>query len=156
LLIETLKKQHMELARLAGQMDIMLERGDEAGARGVLSSLGQVLRAHLALEDKEIYPGLIRAAQESKDDRMLETAKVFASNMQRITDSLRDFLTRHETSFHLDRFQAGWRTLSIVLATRIESEEKTLYPLYAQRVGIKPHAGSAPVPRPSRSTETVP
>ena len=87
---------------------------------------------------------------------MLETAKVFAGNMQRITDSLRDFLTRHETSFHLDRFKAGWRTLKIVLATRIESEEKTLYPLYERRVGIRPHSGSAPVPKPSRSPETVP
>jgi hypothetical protein len=156
LLIDTLKKQHQELVRLAGQLDVMLERGDEAGAHGLLSSLGQLLRDHMALEDREIYPGLIRAAQESGDERMLETAKMFANNMQRITDSLRDFLARHETSFHLDRFQAGWRTLSIVLATRIESEEKTLYPLYARRVGVKPHAGSAPVPRPTGRTQTVP
>ena len=145
MLIETLKKQHQDLIRLAGEMDVMLERGDEAGARGVLSSLAQVLRTHLTLEDHEIYPGLIRAAQESKDERMLETAKMFANNMQRITESLRDFVARHEASFHLDRFQAGWRTLSTVLATRIASEEKTLYPLYEQRVGVRAYGGSPPM-----------
>jgi Hemerythrin HHE cation binding domain len=156
LLIDTLKKQHQELVRIAGQLDVMLERGDEAGAHGLLSSLGQQLRTHLALEDQEIYPGLIRAAQESGDERMRETAKMFANNMQRITDSLRDFLMRHEKDFHLDRFQAGWSTLRIVLATRIESEEKTLYPLYERRVGVKPHAGSAPMPKPTGRTETAP
>lgn len=36
---------------------------------------------------------------------------------------------------HQERFKAGWRTISGVLAARISSEEKTLYPLYAQRVG---------------------
>lgn len=140
MLIDTLKKQHLELVRLVGQMDVMLGRGDEAGAREVLSSLGNVLRAHLALEDQEIYPGLIRAAEESRDDRMLETAKVFANNMQRITESLRDFFARHEASFHLDRFQTAWRTLSSVISARIESEEKTLYPLYERRVGVRAYA----------------
>ncbi|WP_224248406.1 hemerythrin domain-containing protein [Hyalangium gracile] len=142
MLIDTLRKQHQELIRLAGQMDDMLARGDEAGARGVLASLSQVLRAHLSLEDQEIYPGLIRAAQVSQDERMLETARTFASNMQRITESLRDFVSRHEASFHLERFRAGWGALSTVLASRIASEEKTLYPLYERRVGARARTSS--------------
>jgi len=58
--------------------------------------------------------------------------------MQRITESLKDFLARHETSFHLERFRTGWSTLSGVLAKRIESEEMTLYPLYERRVMNRP------------------
>jgi regulator of sigma D len=122
------------LVRLVGQMNAALESGEEAAVCSVLSSLSQALRAHLALEDREIYPGLIRAAEASGDAKMLETAKIFASNMQRITESLQDFLSRHQAEFHLDRFRTGWGTLSGVLAKRIESEETTLYPLYEQRV----------------------
>lgn len=134
MLIATLKQQHQELLRLVGQMNAVLERGDEAAVFAVLSSLSQVLRAHLALEDQEIYPALVRAAEASGDAKMLETARLFADNMQRITDSLKEFLARHETSFHLERFRTGWSTLSGVLAKRIESEETTLYPLYEKRV----------------------
>ncbi|MFL5349310.1 MAG: hemerythrin domain-containing protein [Hyalangium sp.] len=144
MLIDTLRKQHQELVRLSKHMDATLERGDEAGARAALSSLSQALREHLKLEDQEIYPGLIRAAQEAGDEKMLETARLFASNMQRITDSLRDFMSRHEASFHLERFQKGWRTLSGVLSARIESEEKTLYPLYERRVAPRAGAPLAP------------
>lgn len=134
MLIATLKQQHQELVRLVGQMNAVLERGDEAAVFAVLASLSQVLRAHLALEDREVYPALVRAAEASGDAKMLETARLFADNMQRITESLKEFLARHETSFHLDRFRTGWGTLSGVLAKRIESEETTLYPLYERRV----------------------
>ena len=134
MLIATLKQQHQELVRLVGEMNAVLERGDEGAVFAVLASLSQVLRAHLALEDREIYPALVKAAEASGDAKMLETAKLFADNMQRITESLKDFLARHETSFHLDRFRTGWSTLSGVLAKRIESEETTLYPLYERRV----------------------
>lgn len=134
MLIATLRQQHQELVQLVGQMNAALERGEEAAVCSVLSSLSQSLRAHLALEDREIYPGLIRAAEASGDAKMLETARLFASNMQRITESLQDFLSRHQAEFHLDRFRTGWGTLSGVLAKRIESEETTLYPLYEQRV----------------------
>lgn len=134
MLIATLKQQHQELVRLVGEMNAVLERGDEAVVFAVLSSLSQFLRAHLALEDREIYPALVRAAEASGDAKMLETARLFADNMQRITESLKDFLARHETSFHLERFRTGWSTLSGVLAKRIESEETTLYPLYERRV----------------------
>ena len=135
MLIATLKQQHQGLVRLVGEMNAALERGEEAAVCSVLSSLSQALRVHLALEDREIYPGLIRAAEASGDARMLETAKTFASNMQRITESLQEFLARHQAEFHLERFRTGWGTLSGVLAKRIESEETTLYPLYEQRVG---------------------
>jgi regulator of sigma D len=133
-LIATLKQQHQELVRLVGEMNAVLARGDEGAVFAVLSSLSQVLRAHLLLEDREIYPALVKAAEASGDAKMLETAKLFADNMQRITESLKDFLARHETSFHLERFRTGWSTLSGVLAKRIESEETTLYPLYEKRV----------------------
>jgi hemerythrin-like domain-containing protein len=135
LLIATLRQQHQELVRLVGQMNAALERGEEGAVCQVLTSLSLALRTHLALEDREVYPGLIRAAEASGDAKMLETAKLFASNMQRITDSLQDFLSRHQAEFHLERFRTGWATLSGVLAKRIESEETTLYPLYEQRVG---------------------
>ncbi len=135
MLIATLRQQHQELVRLVEQMNAVLERGEEGAVCKVLSSLSQALRTHLALEDREVYPGLIRAAEASGDAKMLETARLFASNMQRITDSLQDFLSRHQAEFHLERFRTGWNTLSGVLAKRIESEETTLYPLYEQRVG---------------------
>jgi hypothetical protein len=138
LLIATLKQQHQELVRLVGEMNAVLERGDEAAVFALLSSLSQVLRAHLTLEDREIYPALVRAAEASGDAKMLDTARLFADNMQRITESLKDFLARHETSFHLERFRTGWSTLSGVLAKRIESEEMTLYPLYERRVMNRP------------------
>jgi hemerythrin-like domain-containing protein len=134
MLVDTLKQQHKELILYIRQMDVLLARGDETGARAVISTLSAALRTHLALEDQHIYPALTRAAEVRQSEWMQELAKLFAANMQRITTMLQDFLSRqHEASFHLEQFRADWSCLSAVLVRRIEAEERTLYPLYERR-----------------------
>src|SRR4051812_47026075 len=119
--------------RIIGQVNAALTLGDPARVLAALSSLCQSLRSHIALEAKGIYPGLACAADASGDFKMLETAYDFSNNMQRIIESLQGFLSRHETTFHLERFNVCWDTLSEVLIRRIEAEEQTLYLLSLER-----------------------
>jgi regulator of sigma D len=133
-LLDTLKQQHKELVRIIGQVNAALTFGDQARVLAALSSLCQSLRSHTALEAQRLYPGLACAADTSGDFKMLETAYDFSNNMKRITESLQDFLSRHETSFHLERFHTCWNTLSEVLVRRIEAEDQTIYLLYERCV----------------------
>lgn len=130
LLIDTLKQQHQELMWLIGQVGVALELGEKEGVLTALSSLCQALQAHVALEDQRLYPSLACAAETSEDSSMLETAYLFSSNMHRIIESLRDLLSRHQASFHMEQFRTYWNTLGPVLIRRLEAEERTLYPLH--------------------------
>jgi iron-sulfur cluster repair protein YtfE (RIC family) len=137
-LIDILKQQHEELLQYIQQLGVLLVRGDEAGARAALSALILALRAHVSLEDRTLYPRLAQAAESRGEEKMLETAYHLSSNMHRIIESLQDFLSRHEASFHLERFRAGWSRLSAEFVERIESEEHILYPPYERYVlGIR-------------------
>ncbi|MBN1207019.1 MAG: hemerythrin domain-containing protein [Myxococcaceae bacterium] len=113
MLIDTFKQQHQELVQLIGRMDAALACGGEAETRAVLSRLAQAIRVHLSLED-QIYPGLIRVADAKQDLGMLETARLFASNMQRITALLQDFLSKHQARFDLEQFRSSPRALVVM------------------------------------------
>jgi|GEM_PF-2137982 len=133
-MIDTLKQQHQELSQLIRQLDVAVERGEQAGMLATLSQLSQTLQIHMELEHRKLYPAVACAAEARGDEKMLETAYLFFNNMHRITDALQDFMFRHEADFHLERFRTCWRTFSSVLTRRIEAEERMLYPLYARRL----------------------
>ena len=136
-MVETLRQQHQELLRLIKQIDATVEHGEESEMLAALSSLAEPLLDHVALEDQELYFDLGCAAESSGDDTMLETVFRFFSDKQRIVESLKRLMSQHKADFHLERFQLRWNTLSAVLTRHIESEERTLYPLYERCISTQ-------------------
>jgi hemerythrin-like domain-containing protein len=138
-LVKTLKAQHQAVQRMVAELEGKLQRQDAEAATAVLGRLKEALLAHLELEDRELYPGLVRHAQAQ---HMLQVAKTFSSNMEFISQGLKDFLSRHERITDIATFRMEWQGVREVLRQRIHSEETSLYPLY-ERVSATTAAAPA-------------
>lgn len=125
-LVHRLSNQHDALRRIAGAMEEELARRNGAGVQDLLSQFTRVLRAHLDLEDKHLYP---RFAARGDDDTG-RIAGTFAKNMAFVSAALKAFLDRYEGGeLDLDDFAVNWPIVLRMLTERMENEEATLYPL---------------------------
>lgn len=132
-LVETLKTQHRELERRMRTLDERTEAADAEGARAALGALSECLMAHLALEDRQLYPGLTAVGEEALGAGRKALAESFAANMRRISDGLVSFLQSSERA-DAATLSREWRRIRSILESRIESEERVLYPLYERAV----------------------
>ncbi len=129
-LVDTLRTQHAAVQKMAAEISQLVARTDIGAISAKLTDLKTALLGHLDLEDKKLYPALIKAAQK-KDPAAAETARMFATNMVGISRVLVDFLGKYEgKKFSADAFAQDWQGILGALAARINSEEATLYPLY--------------------------
>lgn len=130
-LIATLKSQHETLRQSVQLIDEALAAGDPSKLRAALEGFTTLLSSHLQQEDAELYPGLVKAAQEKKDAHVERTAQLFSTNMARISESLSAFLRRQgKQQLQPSAFEREWRGFVAVLNQRLESEESALYPMY--------------------------
>ncbi len=138
-LVPTLKSQHQAVIALAGQVNEALGKKDVAAIQKHLSVLGGALLGHLDIEDTELYPALIKAAQDSGQDNLATTARLFSSNMAFISRALKDFLGRYggKPTFDLKQFGDDWKNIVASLSARINAEETTLYPMYEKAFSSK-------------------
>lgn len=139
-LLTTLHAQHRAVATLAAEVSDAVAHGDCDGIQRSLHALRAALGAHLALEDAELYPALSRAAEQTGLALPTSIARTYEHNMTAISTALTAFLdSYHEQRWAqpnaLDEFRRDWALVSQLLADRINSEETTLYPLYASWVG---------------------
>ena len=129
-LVATLKAQHVAVQKMATEISKLVERKNIAGINAKLTDLKTALLGHLELEDKNLYPALIKAA-EKKDPTAAETARMFSTNMVGISSVLIGFLGKYEgKNFSADAFAQDWQGILGALGARINSEEATLYPLF--------------------------
>lgn len=133
-LVETLRTQHRAILEVAARVDDAIAKRDGGAARRHLDELTTALMAHLELEDRSLYPEMVRLAEAQGAPARAATAQIFASNMARISKAVEDFFGRHPASRDLDlvRLEADWRFVRKLLADRISSEETALYPLFVQ------------------------
>ncbi|MGQ0506989.1 MAG: hemerythrin domain-containing protein [Myxococcaceae bacterium] len=132
-LIGTLKAQHHAVMELARQLDAHVTGGNVTEIQETLDLIKGALVAHLALEDKDLYPELVRRAEETKQDHLALVAKSFASNMERITEAVLRFLTKYENDVvDVQTFARDWHEVQDALVARIHAEETALYPLYGK------------------------
>lgn len=132
-LVATLKEQHAAVQKLVGALDEAIGRGDDAKCRELMRTMGSALMGHLALEDRELYPGLVKFAEEQDDRHLATVARTFMENMARISGALVGFVERHSSgNVGLDRLRAEWPAVRQTLAQRIAAEETTLYPLFVR------------------------
>ncbi|MFL5318802.1 MAG: hypothetical protein ACJ790_04040, partial [Myxococcaceae bacterium] len=83
------------------------------------------------------YPALMTGARKHPDTVI--TAKLFAENILRITESALAFFRKHAAgSIEMDALTRDWRTFVGIIAGRCESEEAVLYPLYENMARVGP------------------
>ncbi len=138
-LINTLKSQHQAVIGLVGQINDAVVRKDQPAIQKHLDVLGKALLGHLAIEDTELYPALIKAAETSGQDNLATTARLFATNMTFITRALKHFLGRYGTGakFEMKTFPDDWKNIVSSLDARIRAEETTLYAMYEKVTAAK-------------------
>ncbi|MBI5497462.1 MAG: hemerythrin domain-containing protein [Deltaproteobacteria bacterium] len=138
-LIEKLSAQHRELVAL---LNAVTERGvSSPEGRKLLLSARDALLAHLALEDKEMYPALAAAARTRPALR--STLDQFAADMDVVSAMAVEFFQRFgDDARPVDSFQFAREQgkFMAALRARIRKEEVVLYPEYETlgRVPSKP------------------
>ena len=108
---------------------------------GVAQLVG-LLRVHLTIEDRHLYPEMIGSAHAPT----AALARRFAHDMGDIADQLEDYATRWSSSAGIaarfDDFHDETRRLFTALKTRARRENQQLYPL-ADRLAEPPLRSAA-------------
>ena len=130
------RDQHQELTAMVGQLQIFLDPGnlakDASEPRHLLSLFAAKLNMHLALEDKALYPQLLK----HKDSAVQAKAKRFMDEMGSIKEAFGAYMGKYPSAQAIQAAPAAFITdsngLIKVLAKRIHSEDSDLYALVDQ------------------------
>jgi len=126
-LVETLRAQHEVIRGLATELDGSLSRGEPAELSVRVARLRDVLAAHLALEEHELFPALL--AGQSAEVRTM--ADGFARSLLQLGRGIVAFLDRHaDGPVDVAALRAGWPEFGRALLMRVDEEERHLYPLW--------------------------
>lgn len=127
--IDELRLQHEDIALTAGKLAMAVTNADVPQGVGALRwQLARKLMAHLALEDRILYPSMLRLPDEQ--------ARAACARLHAETGTLAEQFTRYMALWSDDRIAREWRPfydetrrILAALSDRIDREERTLYPL---------------------------
>lgn len=140
-LIETLRAQHHEILDALTRLQSAGLGG--AGAPDALQTLKGRLLAHLALEDRELYPELRRRAEQDRE--IAEMLRLFAADLDEVTGAATRFFADCDRGAAPMEIARGFGALIGRLRTRIRREEEILYRAYAWPTPTAtPPVGDAP------------
>lgn len=139
--LDGFRRQHSDLVALIDELSKLLTPetiAAQAGeARKLVSQISGILRMHLAMEDKALYPRIAAHA----DERLRELSKRYAEEMGGLHASFTSYLARWPTQSSITRDAEGFLhdTAGVLeaLRTRISCEETELYPLVDAADGVK-------------------
>lgn len=135
-LVETLRAQHRELEALCKTLTTSLHHDELAPVQSALQAFGAALLTHLALEDDTLYPALLGAVERRSPEA--RTIRTFADNMRRVSEALKAFLAQPvDNVAQLHALRKEWPEAQHLLDSRMQSEERLLYPMYEERVAAK-------------------
>lgn len=136
--ISTLTSQHKHMLELVTAIGGMSPEKDASVIATKLGALGQALTAHLATEDRELYPALRAAAEKPGAPLSLKSSvKNFFEEMEGIKPKVVGFLGKWNAGAIAAQpaaFRSEFGALTHVLGTRISNEEARLYNLYTTHV----------------------
>lgn len=129
----TLRGQHDELVRIVTKISPLLTSNkiqeNAKIIRDLLSDLFGKLNVHLVIEDKSLYPGLIK----NPDDNVKKVAQKFIEEMGSIGEAVKAYKQEWPTASHIQKnpndFLEQTKGLFDALANRIERENNELYKL---------------------------
>lgn len=123
------------ISAILNSKDLLKEKASKI--RILLSQLLGVLNPHFSSEDRLLYPSLMKSEKAEVSD----IAKRFWAEMGEITDTVKLFLNRWrqigEIETHAEIFAADFKRISLALKSRIDAEEKELYPLFLKMTSGK-------------------
>ncbi|HYC95123.1 MAG TPA: hemerythrin domain-containing protein [Sphingomicrobium sp.] len=131
--LNILRGQHDDALNMAQRLVELID-GYEAGAPAhqilmQLNRLYGVLRVHLAHEDVELYPFLLKSA----DPKVARIARLYVEEMGNVALDLECFAQHWSCSASIatnfQEFREAAHDLLIALVVRIERENQYLYPL---------------------------
>jgi len=131
--VTQLMKQHDEILALVATFTPLLNEvgnaSNAAKARQFLDKLASLLGSHLMVEDKLLYPALIK----STNAKVRDTATLFAEQMGHLLADVQSYLEKWTTSIHIaadaKEFAKETNVLVALLLKRIERENTELFPL---------------------------
>lgn len=130
------RQQHGEMRRLLDEAGHKLLPLDPEGCRSALARLSGVLKIHLAMEDKALYPRMLTHG----DARVRETAGQYQESMGRLAPAFHAFYEkwRHHGSIEASpaEYAGGFHVIEKELKQRMDMEDANLYELVDQRVDL--------------------
>lgn len=122
------RQQHDEILEMVGELNTKLKaRAEAQDLRGALSNLAGKLNFHLAMEDKALYPRLMKL-----DAQANKVAGRFMEEMGSLGEVFATYNNRWQVSAirsDPDGFAAETRKVFTALGKRIARENAELYPL---------------------------
>ncbi|OGX23475.1 MAG: hypothetical protein A3J51_02645 [Omnitrophica WOR_2 bacterium RIFCSPHIGHO2_02_FULL_45_21] len=125
-LIEELKNDHAEIVKVLTKVR-ELGIGSKDGQDTLLAAKEGLL-AHLKKEDERLYPSLRKAAENTPG--LKYTLDMFAKDMAPVSKNAIDFFGKYAKGGANIEFAKDFGGLVGALGTRIQKEEKILYPEY--------------------------
>ena len=125
-LIEELKKEHSEIVAALNEvkkLGILSKEGQDK-----LTSVQTSLRAHLEMEDDQLYPILRKQAEHNKD--LKNTLDLFEMDMENVSTIVREFFDKYSEEFSGEELPEDFENLFAALSKRISNEEASLYEEY--------------------------
>jgi iron-sulfur cluster repair protein YtfE (RIC family) len=126
ILIEELKKEHSEIVAALNEvkkLGILSKEGQDK-----LTSVQTSLRAHLEMEDDQLYPILRKQAEHNKD--LKNTLDLFEMDMENVSTIVREFFDKYSEEFSGEELPEDFENLFAALSKRISNEEASLYEEY--------------------------
>jgi hypothetical protein len=127
------RRQHEELGQSVADITALLDATELAKGAGIISGhlsiLSGKLTVHLAMEDKGLYPRLVRHTNPA----VRGLAQRFMTEMGSIHEVFSGYLTKWRDPRHIEkepeRFVTETTSLLAALTQRIAREDHELYPL---------------------------
>ncbi len=125
-LIEELKKDHSEIVATLNEVKKLGILSKEGQAK--LLSVKESLLAHLNKEDQQLYPVLIKKAENIKH---LNTAlDLCAIDMENVSRVVQEFFDKYSRGALGKELQKEFENLFVALDKRVSNEEDILYDEY--------------------------
>ena len=125
-LIKKLKEEHASI--LTTLEELRQLKTDTQNRQYKFLAAKDLLISHIEREDAEFYPPLLMAAE--KDKYLKQTLTMFAADMSAISRSVFSFYEQYDMLKSDPDFSIIFEDLLILLSTRVEREERILFPKY--------------------------
>lgn len=130
---DVFRDQHRELlaiaGELAGNLNLTIIKNESENVRSILSRLAGKLKVHLAMEDKSLYPALLRTS----DAEVKALTRKFMDEMGGIAVVFTKYKDKYPGPSSLKSDPEGFitetKTIIAALKARIDKEDNQLYPL---------------------------
>ncbi len=123
------RKQHAELERIVGVIASLLADGEAQDLRINLAKLSGVLRVHLTIEDKSMYPIMLASASPEVRDTAAEYQRTMGDLLVTFNTYYAKWIETGAIEAHRSSFITETTTVAGALQNRITLENDNLYAL---------------------------